>query len=333
MSKKIALVTGGAGFIGSFLCEALLRDGMRVIAIDNFSTGHVRNIEPYLSNPDFQFLRLDINKPFDITEFAELEGFQVEHIGIAEIYHLASPTSIRNFKEHCVQTLLTNSVGTHHILELASQFKSSVLLGSSGVVYGGVQDGKGVFSEGDIGLLDHLTPRACYDESKKFAETMLDTYARNRDLDVKIARIFRSFGPRMPIFDGHQIADYVMAALDNQEVIVHGRENEETSLLYVSDIADALIRLMRAKKGIGPVNIGSDQSITLKAVAELVIQMTESQSTIKMEGPIDGAMETGLPDITKAKEELGWLPLTSIEDGLQKTIDYVRANKILLNSD
>ncbi len=331
---KTVLVTGGAGFIGSFLCESLLKEGNRVICIDNFSTGHVRNIEPYLRNPNFQFLKLDINKPFRLDSYPELEPFQIQYLGIQEIYHLASPTSIKNFDEHKIQTLLSHSVGTYHVLEAAVAFKSSIVLGSSSVVYGGRSSDKVLFTEEDEGIVSHLTPRACYDEGKRFAETMMYTYASEFDLDAKIARIFRAYGPRMPLFDGHQISDFIMSALNGEDVEVNGDEEMKTSLVYVNDVVDGLIRLMRAKKGIGPVNIGSDLDLKLADVARQIVSMVgTSNSKVVFKENLHFLTDIGLPNITRAKEELGWLPLVRLEDGLQKTIDYIRANKILLSSD
>ncbi|MFA6131266.1 MAG: GDP-mannose 4,6-dehydratase [Patescibacteria group bacterium] len=327
---KNILVTGGAGFIGSFLCEELLREGHHVICIDNFSTGYVRNIDPYLRDPNFQFLRLDINQPFDLASFAELEPFNVKFTGIQEIYHLAVPTSIKQFDKFRIQTLLTNSVGTAMILETAAKYKAKMVLGSTSVVYGSRTESQKVFVESDFGLLNHLTPRACYDEGKKFAETMMFTYEHVYGIDAKIARIFRTYGPRMPLFDGHQIPDFILHALNGEPLVINGTEDFQTSMIYVADVVDGLIRLMAAPKGIGPVNIGSDVDLKLKDVADMVIKMCESTSTIEYKDALEFLTELGIPDIKKAKEQLGWLPLVRLEDGLQKTIDYIRANKILL---
>ncbi|MFA6522261.1 MAG: NAD-dependent epimerase/dehydratase family protein [Patescibacteria group bacterium] len=328
--KKIVLVTGGAGFIGSFLCEELLRHGNRVICIDNFSTGHVRNIDPYLRNPDFQFLRLDINEPFDLEKFPELEPFKIKFLGIQEIYHLAAPTSIAQFDKFRIQTLLTNSVGTRNILDIAVKYKSKILLGSTSVVYGNRTEEQTVFTETDIGLLNHLTPRACYDEGKKFAETMYFTYEHVYGIDAKIARIFRTYGPRMPLFDGQQIPDFVLRALNGEPLIINGSEDFQTSMVYVNDVVDGLLRLMQAPKGLGPVNLGSDVDLKLTDVAQMIIKMCESKSTIEYEDALEFLTELGVPNIAKAKEQLSWLPLVRLEDGLAKTIDYIRANKILL---
>lgn len=330
--KQVCLVTGGAGFIGSFLCEALLKAGKRVICVDDFSTGHVRNIDPYLRNPDFQFLKLDINEPFDLEQFPELEPFKVRFLGVQEVYHLAVPKSIKHFDQYRMQTLLTNTIGTRNILDIAVKYKAKFLLASSSVVYGNRTKDTHVFSEEYLGVVDHLTPRACYDEGKRFAETITSTYADVHKLDAKIARIFRTYGPRMPLFDGHQIPDFVMNALNSEDIIVNGVEDMKTSMLYVTDLVDGIIRLMHASPGIGPVNLGSDQDLKSADIARKVLEMTQSNAKVVFEAPLAFVTEAGLPDISKAKENLGWTPVVRLEAGLQKTIEYIRANKILLTN-
>ena len=331
--KKNILVTGGAGFIGSFLCERLLKEGNRVICIDNFSTGHVRNIDPYLRNADFQFLRLDITEPFDLESFPELEAFKIKFVGIQEVYHLAAPTTIAKFKEFRIQTLLAHSVGTRNVLDVAVKYKAKALLASSSVVYGPRSADRLFFKESDQGIVDQLSERACYDEGKRFAETMFATYADVYGMEAKIARIFRTYGPRMMLFDGQEISDMVLAALNGEDMMMHGKADFSTSLVYVTDVVDGLIRLMKAEKGVGPVNIGSDEDVKLADVAEQIIAMTGSASKIGVGESVLFFTELGLPDITKAKERLGWLPVTRLEEGLQKSIEYIRANKILLTGE
>ncbi len=333
MDKKNVLVTGGAGFLGSFLCESLLKEGNHVICIDNFSTGHVRNIESLLRNPDFQFLKLDITEPINLESFPELEPFKVKFLGVQEIYHLALPTAVKGFDEFRMQALLTNSLGTKNVLDLAAKYKSRAVLSSSATVYGERQPGHtdGV-EETEFGTLDHLNPRACFNEGKRFAETMFATYADIYKLDLKIARIFRTYGPRMPLFHGHQIPDFVLNALEGKEITIMGDDKSITSLSYVTDIADGLIRLMRAPAGIGPVNLGSDEAITIGEVAAAIMKITEKQVEIAYEAQPPYMMNLGLPSLAKAREKLGWIPLVRLEDGLKKTVDYIRANKLLLTS-
>lgn len=331
--QKTVLVTGGAGFIGSFLCEALLREGHRVICIDDFSTGHVRNIENFLRLPDFQLLRFSINEPFDLERFQELEPWQLDVTGIQEIYHFATPTSIKGFKEQRMNTLLANSVGTRNVLDVAVKYKSKIMLASTSVIYGDRSEEKSVFSESYLGVIDHLTPRAGYDEGKRFAETMFFEYKEQFNIDAKVARIFRTYGPRMPLFDGHQIPDFILAALDNKPIVINGGENFKTSLLYVVDLVDGLMRFMETQDDFGPMNFGSDAELNLSTVADKIIEMTGSQSQIEYAEQLDFLSELGLPDIQKAKTELGWLPVIRLEDGLQKTIDYIQANKLLLTQE
>jgi nucleoside-diphosphate-sugar epimerase len=330
LDQKTALVTGGAGFIGSFLCEALLRNEYRVICIDNFSTGHVRNIEGLLRNPNFQFLRLDINESFDLESFAELEPLKIKFLGIQEIYHLAMPTISKGFEQFRIPSLLTNAVGTRNVLDIAVKYSSKFLFASSAVIYGNRSAEKKTFTETDLGVVDHLTPRAPYNEGKRFAETMVHTYGDVHHLDTKIARIFRTFGPRMPLFQGHQIPDFVLSALDNKPLAIAGDETTTTALIYVSDVVDALMRLMRADASIGPVNIGSDVELPMRDVAQQMITLAESSSEVVYEPAPPFLTQMGLPDLTKARNQLGWIPLVRLEDGLAKTIDYVRANKLLL---
>jgi UDP-glucuronate decarboxylase len=331
--KKIAVVTGGAGFIGSFLCAELLRENYRVICIDDFATGNVRNIDPFLRNVDFQFLRIDINEPFDLEKFPELEPFKIKYKGINEIYHLAVPTSIKNFNILKEKTLLTSSVGTRNVLDMAIRYKAKALLASSCVVYGPRRDNTTLFKESDIGCVDHLTPRACYDEGRRFTETMFYTYGEIKGLDFKIARIFRTYGPRMPLFDGQQIPDFVLQALNNEDVLINGTEDFKTSLVYVTDVVDGIIRLMNYQGIERVMNFGSDVDLKLINVAQKIIDMTESSSKIKFAEQLPFLSELGLPDISLAKEKLGWLPVVRLEDGLQKTVEYIRANKILLTGE
>jgi UDP-glucuronate decarboxylase len=332
LEQKTVVVTGGAGFIGSFLCESLLRAGNRVICIDNFSTGHVRNIEGLLRNPDFQFLRLDINVPFDLESFAELDAFKVKFLGVHEIYHLAMPTIAKGFEEFLIPTLLTNSVGTRNVLDIAVKYKAKFLLASSAVIYGNQQGERKMFTEQDLGVVDHLTPRAPYNEGKRFAETMTTTYGAVHKIDTKIARIFRTFGPRMPLFQGHQISDFVLAALDGKPLSIAGDATTTTALSYVSDVVDALMRLMRAEPGVGPVNVGSDVELVMKDVAAMIVKLAESSSEIVYEAAPPFLTKIGLPDLTKARTALSWVPLVRLDDGLAKTIEYVRANKLLLTN-
>ncbi len=329
--KKNIIVSGGAGFIGSFLCEKLLEPGdSHIICIDNFVTSQESNIDHLLKNTDFEFIRQDVNVPFDPENFPELTRFKVKFLGVQEIYHLACPTSPKKFDQYKLQTLFANSLGTKNMLDLAVKYKSKFLQASASVVYGPRPTDNHPYHESDFGTVNLLSPRACYDEGKRFAETMTETYAQVHGLDTKIARIFRTYGPRMPLFDGQMVPDFITDSLDNKDLIIFGDETFRTALVYVSDIIDGLIKLMHAPKDIGPVNLGSDLDLPLVDVAQRIIEMTGSTSRLTFQDPLLFMTQLGLPDITKAKEKLGWLPLVRLDEGLKRTIDYTIAHKSLL---
>lgn len=330
LQKQNIVVTGGAGFIGSHLCERLLRDGHRVICIDNMSTGNVRNLSDVLPNPDFQFLRLDINEPIRLDTFSELSAFNIPFQGIQAIYHLACPTSITQFDQYRLQTLLASSVGTHHVLELARTYNARVLLGSSSVVYGARNKEQPVVTETDLGMIDTISPRACYDEGRRFAETAFATYQQVYNTDIRIGRIFRTYGPRMPLFDGHLIPDFILNALDGKDLIVYDHGGFHSSFVYVTDVVDGLIRLMNAPSDPGPANIGSDRDLLIDDVANMIVSLTGSSSKVTSGADLLFLSELPLPRIDRMRE-LGWLPLVRFEDGLKKTIEYMKANKILLS--
>lgn len=327
--KKNILVTGGAGFIGSFLCERLLENA-RVICADNFITSSEANIDHLLKNPDFEFIRHDVSQPFDLDAFPELARFKIKFQGVQEIYHLASPTSPKKFDQFRMQTLLTHSMGTKNALDIAVKYRSKFLLSSSSVVYGPRPADMHPFEEYETGTADTQAPRACYDEGKRFAEAACTTYAKVHDLDIKIARVFRTYGPRMPLFDGHMIPDFILDALDGKALEIYGDETFRTSLCYVDDCVDGLIKLMEAPKGIGPVNIGSDNDMPIIEVAQHILEMTGSESQISFQPPLEFMTQLGIPNIGKAKERLSWLPLVTLDDGLKKVIDYTIAHKHLL---
>ncbi len=327
--KKNILVTGGAGFIGSHLCEELLKEG-RVICLDSFITSQESNIDGLLKNTDFEFIKHDINVPFDPESFPELARFRVKFQGIQEIYHLACPTSPRKFEQYKMQTLYANSTGMKNVLDLAVRNKSRVVFSSTSVVYGNRPADGHLFREEEWGSGDPLSPRACYDEGKRFAETVCATYEQVHGLDVRIARIFRTYGPRLALFDGQMIPDFVTNALDGKDLEIYGDESFRTSLVYVSDVVTGLRKMMVAPLGIGPVNFGSDSDVPLMEVARHVIELTGSSSKIVFKPAMLFMSQLGLPDLSKAKEKLGWLPLVTLDDGLKRAIEYTMANKQLL---
>lgn len=327
--KKNILVTGGAGFIGSHLCEELLGEG-RVICVDNFITSQEPNINYLLQNPDFEFIHHDITQPFQSEAYPELTRFQIPFQGIQEIYHLACPTSPKKFETFKMQTLLANGAGVRNILDIAVRWKAKVVHASSSVVYGNRPADSHAFREEEVGESDTLSPRACYDEGKRFAESVCATYAQVHGLDVRIARVFRTYGPRMPLFDGHMLPDFITNALDGKDLEIFGDETFRTSLVHVSDVVDGLRKLMQAPASIGPVNIGSDLDFPLTEVARRIIEMTGSSSKITFKPSLLFMTQLGLPDLTKAKDKLGWLPLMTLENGLKQTIDYTISHKSLL---
>jgi len=323
--KKNILVTGGAGFIGSHLCDALVEKD-KVICIDNFISGDEKNIDHLLQNPDFQFIKHDINEPINLDELAELEKFKVKFQGLQEIYHLASPTSPKDFEKIRIETVLTNSVGTRNILDFAVKYKAKFLLSSSSVVYGPRDPKIFHFKEDYIGKVDQLNPRACYDEGKRFSETLTTTYGQDRNLDAKIARIFRTYGPRMKLKSGQMLPDFVFNALDNKALEIFGDENFSSSFCHVSDIVQGLIKMMKSGEA-GPINLGSDLEYKIVDVAKKVIELTESNSKIVFKKPLLFMSPLGLPNITLAKERLSWFPVVLLEEGIKGTIDYFRAHK------
>ncbi len=328
--KKNVIVTGGAGFIGSHLCDKLIKN-FHVICIDNFITSSVANIEHLLQDPNFEFINHDIIKPLDLESMPELERFKIRFQGIQEIYHLACPISKRHFDDYKIATVLTNSVGVKNILDLAVQFHAKVLYASSSVLYGPRLPNKVFYSETDDCRIDHLTSRGAYDEGKRFSEAILQTYADVYRLDVKIARIFRTYGSRMKIFDGNLIPDMILSAFDDKDIIIAGDEETRTSLAYVTDIVDGLMRLMKTPIGVTLVNLGSAEDIRLVGIAQKILELTESSSRVRFEPPFAHYTEAGLPDITRAREILGWMPLVRLDDGLKKMIDFAKSSKQLIS--
>lgn len=325
--KKNVLVTGGAGFIGSHLCERLLREA-KVICIDDFSNSHIRNIEHLLQYPDFEFIKFDVNQPIDLDAFPELDKFRVKFQGIQEVYHLACPTSPKNFENLKIHSLWANSRALLSTLDLALKYKAKYLFASSSVVYGEAVEDHTFFSEGDEAKkLNHLSPRGCYDEGKRFAETCVETYRQVYHFDAKIARVFTSYGPRMKLRDGLLIPDFILNAIDGRDLVIYGDETLEQTLCFVTDMVDGLVRLMGMPPETSIVNLGSDVPLKMVDVAQKIIDLTHSTSRIKFEAPLVFLTRKGTPDLRRAKEELGWLPLVRLEDGLQRTIDYTVANK------
>ncbi len=327
IGKKNVLVTGGAGFIGSFLCERLLREGCRVLCIDNLVTSTQENIAHLLKEEDFEFIRHDVNDPIELEDLPELKLFNLKLNGFHDIYHLACPRTGRRFDELRLQTMLTSSVGLHNVLEIASAYDSRFFLASSAAVYGRPSDGHRRFKEGEYGTFDRRATPSTYDEGKRWAETMGDAYRRVRNIDVRVGRIFRTFGPRMRLDDGHLVPDLIAKALDGDDVVVYGGPELSTTLAYVTDVVDGIVKLMQLPEDPGPVNIGSDLDMRVAEVAERVVALTGSTSKVVFAEAPFNVTSSSLPDITKAREDLGWAPITPFDRGLERTIEFVQGTR------
>lgn len=324
--KKNVLVTGGAGFLGSHLCERLLKEA-KVICMDDLSNSHIQNIEHLLQYPDFEFIKYDVNQPIDLDHFPELDKFKVKFQGIQEIYHLACPMSPKNFEKLKIHSLWANSSAMLSTLNLAVKYKAKYVFSSSSVIYGEPKDGNDFFSEAHEGIVHHLSPRGCYDEGKRFAETCVETYRQVYGIDTKIARVFTTYGPRMMLRDGQLIPDFILAALENKPLVIYGDESLQQSLCFITDMVDGMVRLMETGPDVSIVNLGSDERLRMVDVAQKIIELTGSHSEIVFEKPLAFLTRKGIPDLRFAKEKLSWIPLIRLQDGLQRTIDYTLANK------
>jgi len=323
--KKNILVTGGAGFIGSHLCDELVKEN-KVICLDDFSTGDEKNIDHLLADPNFAFIRHDISKPINLEDFPELQKFKIEFQGIQEIYHLACPTSPKNFEENKIATIDALSLGMKNILETARKYEAKFMHFSSSVVYGPRGEKAGKVKEDYLGSVDFLSERSSYDEGKRFAETMVANYRNVYGVDAKIIRVFRIYGPRMKLNDGQMIPDFINNALDNKDLAVLGDENFSSSFCYVSDCVDAAVKMMAADVS-GPLNIGSDIEVNVTDLANKIIGIIGSKSKVVYTDKILFLTPLNLPDISKARAELGWMPVVVLEKGLENTINELRANK------
>ncbi len=324
IENKNILVLGGAGFIGSHLCEELVKRGDNVVCVDNFVSSDVENIRSLLEYPNFEFLRHDIAEQTDFGDSPGLKKFKVEVQGFQEIYNLACPTAPKDYTKFPVQTAVANSVGVVNSLEWAKKYKARYLLASSSAVYGKPPEDGTPVKEDYYGLLDFLGPRACYNEGKRFAETLVITYRDVYQLNVSLARIFSTYGPRMLQHSGRQVPDFIRCAVENKEVVIAGDEKSVISFCYVKDIVEGLIALMASEIS-EPVNLGSEQSLTMTEVAKKVIDITGSSSAISYTNKYAYTMQPAMPDISKAKDELNWFPLIAIDEGLKEAIDYYKA--------
>jgi UDP-glucuronate decarboxylase len=318
--KKNVLVAGGAGFVGSHLCDELVKT-CKVICVDNFISGSEKNIDHLLSNPDFCFINYDLVKPLDLESIPELDKFKIKFQGVQEIYNLACPMSPRNFLDNRIAILDANSLVMRNLLDLAVKNEAKFLHFSSSVVYGG-RDNNNVghkVKETEIGAVDNLSPRSCYDEGKRFAETMVNCYREVYNLDTKIVRLFRVYGPRMSMDDDQVIPELIGSALDNKDLVIFGDRNFSSSFCYIEDVIDAACKIMSSDLS-GPINIGSDVDVNMTDLANMIIKETESSSSVVYSDQKLFLSELLLPDIYQARNVLGWMPVVTLENGIKKTI-------------
>ena len=307
--KKRVLVTGGAGFLGSHLCERLLREGYDVICADNFYTGSKRNIVHLLKNPYFELLRHDITFPL--------------YLEVDEIYNLACPASPIHYQNDPVQTTKVNVHGSINMLGLAKRIKAKILQASTSEVYG--DPAVHPQTEAYWGNVNCIGPRSCYDEGKRCAETLFFDYHRQHHIRIKVARIFNTYGPRMHPNDGRVVSNFIMQALRGEPITIYGDGTQTRSFCYVDDLLDGLTRLMNTPDEItGPVNIGNPTEFSIIELAENILKLTGSKSIIKfLPLPQDDPRQRK-PDVSLAKKILNWEPATKLNEGLVKTIEYFK---------
>jgi UDP-glucuronate decarboxylase len=302
------LVTGGAGFLGSHLCVQLLRDGHEVLCLDNFFTGRKKNIAEFMHNPSFELVRHDIVLPILLE--------------VDRIYHLACPASPIHYQYNPVKTIKTNIMGTLNMLGIAKRVNARILLASTSEVYGdpAVHPQK----EDYWGNVNPIGIRSCYDEGKRAAETLMMDYHRQNRVDIKIMRIFNTYGPRMLADDGRVVSNFIVQALRGEDITVYGNGSQTRSFCYVDDLIDGMVKLMNSENFTGPVNIGNPDEYTILDFAKKIITMTNSKSQIAYKPLPSDDPSQRMPDITLAAEKLGWKPKVSVDEGLRRTIEYFK---------
>jgi dTDP-glucose 4,6-dehydratase len=306
---KRVLVTGGAGFLGSHLCEQLLDDGCEVICFDNLLTGRMDNVQPLLGHPRFEF------EHYDVTNFLYVAG------PLDAVLHFASPASPADFERLPIQILKVGSLGTHKVLGLAKAKGARVLIASTSECYGDPEVNPQ--PETYWGRVNPIGIRGVYDEAKRFAEAMTMAYHRHHGVDVRIVRIFNTFGPRMQLHDGRAIPNFMTQAIRGEPITVFGDGSQTRSFCYVDDLIDGILRLLRSDY-VGPVNIGNPQEMSLLEMARHIIRISGSPSEVVFRGLPPDDPKVRRPDIALARRVLGWEPRVSIEDGLQRTLAYFR---------
>lgn len=303
---KNILVTGGAGFIGSHLCEKLLEQGNHIICLDNFFTGSRKNIEHLFDNREFELIRHDIIEPIILE--------------VDQIYNLACPASPVHYQYNAIKTIKTNVLGVTNMLDLADSTKARILQASTSEVYGDpiVHPQK----ESYWGNVNPIGIRSCYDEGKRVAETLMMDYHRQHKVDIRIIRIFNTYGPRMAQNDGRVVSNFIVQALKNEDITIYGDGSQTRSFCYVDDLVRGMISLMNAENFMGPVNVGNDGEYTILDLAKMIIELTNSSSKLIFKPlPSDDPCQRK-PDLSLAKEKLEYAPTVNVKDGLLKTIEY-----------
>ncbi|MBX2805725.1 MAG: SDR family oxidoreductase [Hyphomicrobiales bacterium] len=307
MTRKSILVTGGAGFLGSHLCGRLLADGHDVICVDNLFTGNKRNIDHLMAEPRFEFLRHDITFPL--------------HIEVDQIYNLACPASPVHYQHDPVQTTKTSVIGAINMLGLAKRLKCPILQASTSEIYG--DPTVHPQPERYWGNVNPIGPRSCYDEGKRCAETLFFDYHRQHRLEIKVARIFNTYGPRMQPNDGRVVSNFIVQALRGDPITIYGDGGQTRSFCYVDDMIEGFVRLMKSPGEVtGPINLGNPNEFTIRELAELVIEQTGSRSTLTYKSLPQDDPRQRQPDIAAAGEHLSWAPKTQLNEGLRHTIAY-----------
>ena len=303
---KRTLVTGGAGFLGSFLCEKLLDQGHEVIALDNFYTGSRKNISHLLDHPSFELIRHDIVEPILLE--------------VDWIFNMACPASPIHYQYNPVKTVKTSVMGAINMLGLAKRVRARILQASTSEVYGDPEIHPQ--QESYWGSVNPIGLRSCYDEGKRVAETLMMDYHRQNHVDIKLVRIFNTYGPRMHVHDGRVVSNFIVAALKEEPLEIFGDGEQTRSFCYVSDLIDVILKMMNKDDFIGPVNIGNPGEFTIRELAEKILKLTGSRSKIQVRQERSDDPVRRRPDISLAREKLGWEPSVDLEEGLGKTIEY-----------
>ena len=313
MSQRV-LVTGGAGFLGSFLCEQLIQQGHNVLALDNLFTGNKRNIAHLLDNQKFEFIRHDVVEPILLE--------------VDWIFNLACPASPVHYQHNPVKTIKTNVLGAINILGLAKRVKARILQTSTSEIYGDPEVHPQV--EDYWGSVNPIGPRSCYDEGKRVAETLMSDYRRQNGVDTRIVRIFNTYGPRMHPEDGRVVSNFIVAALRNNPLVLYGDGEQTRSFCYVSDMIKGIMQMMQQEHCPGPINLGNPGEFTIRGLAEQVVELTNSHSQITYQPAREDDPGRRRPNIQLAKEQLSWEPTVPLKEGLRHTIQYF--DELLRNS-